>query len=51
MIDERCGLPQPIGGEIVDAQQLEMGMANPRAGFARVISELVADIVERIVYR
>jgi hypothetical protein len=55
MIDERCGLIQFNSSAPVEmdplGQQLQQTLGNPRTGFARVISELVADVVERIVYR
>lgn len=55
MIDERCGLIQFNSSAPVEmdplGQQPHQTLGNPRTGFARVISELVADVVERIVYR
>lgn len=53
MIEERCGLMQPVlsptsGTSATDSDEVIM---NPRAGFVRVMSELVGDVAERIVYR
>lgn len=47
MIEERCGMLVSAMGN--DDQPEEA--INPRAGFAHVMSGLVGDIVERIVYR
>ncbi|KHJ87761.1 nuclear transport factor 2 domain protein [Oesophagostomum dentatum] len=44
MIDERCSIVPAIVAE-------ECTSFDPRAGFVRVIGELVGDVAERIVYR
>uniref|UniRef100_A0A914MSI0 Conserved oligomeric Golgi complex subunit 3 n=2 Tax=Meloidogyne incognita group TaxID=654580 RepID=A0A914MSI0_MELIC len=52
MIDERCGLRQTPDSAAVDFTSLQQQQTSiSRIGFIRVINELVADIVERIVYR
>ena len=52
MVDERCGLRQTPDSSLVDFEALQQRQASiSRIGFVRVINELVADIVERIVYR
>ncbi|KAH7691246.1 COGC-3 protein, partial [Aphelenchoides avenae] len=47
MIEERCGMLMSAIGTDDEPEEA----INPRAGFARVMSGLVGDIVERIVYR
>ncbi|OZC12789.1 hypothetical protein X798_00423 [Onchocerca flexuosa] len=61
MIEERCGLMQSVmsvkrlvgytSGETSSPSYTDDYMANPRNGFVRVMTELVGDVAERIVYR
>lgn len=52
MVDERCGLRQTPDSSAIDFSSLQQQQTSiSRIGFVRVINELVADIVERIVYR
>ena len=48
MIEERCSLMSSLvaGGSASDEPAFD-----PRAGFVTVMSELVGDVAERIVYR
>lgn len=54
MVDERCSLRQTPDSSSINftsLQQQQQQTSISRIGFVRVINELVADIVERIVYR
>ena len=51
MIEERCGTLIPIQVSTMLENEAQLTIVNPRIGFVRVMNELVADIVERIVYR
>lgn len=61
MIEERCGLMESVMSVKRLADYTNAGasspsyadkcMTNPRNGFVRVMTELVGDIAERIVYR
>lgn len=61
MIEERCGLMQSVmsvkrlagytSGGTSSPSYTDEYVTNPRNGFVRVMTELVGDVAERIVYR